>query len=589
MAFKKMGLARRLLFFYAIIFITVLMAADWTLSKILQARDFQKLQDNLSRQSMLIREIAAPLLKTPPKLQTEIKKLAVATGVRITIVNDRGMVLADSSEAEEAISRMENHATRPEIAAALRGAIGTSTRYSMTLKSPMLYLAFPISEGSQILGVVRTAMQKTQIYEILNPIRSLVLLTAVLSIGIILLISFFYSRHLANRIGSITSVAERYAKGDLSQKILIGGRDELKMLAETMNQMALSLRLKIAALENEQTKIAAILRHMSEGILAIDRQKHCVLANPAAEKFFSCRSEEVLGKSLLEITRNLEVEKIVDRAFREQKNLTGGIRIMAPEEKELFVQVVIMQSMQNLGGILVFHDVTELRRFEKTRKEFVANVSHELRTPLTSIKGFIETLLHQPPKDAKTYEKFLTTLTEETDRLTRLVEDILTLSEIEQKELLMKKDRLDLSLEFERVLESFQTQIQRKNIAVQNETAGQTLIATGDRDKIHQVFSNLIDNAIKFNRPRGSIKIHGCSKSEGVTLTIEDTGIGIPEEATKRVFERFFRVDKTRSKELGGTGLGLAIVKHIMEAHGGRAFCESRLGQGTSFSVFFPA
>jgi two-component system phosphate regulon sensor histidine kinase PhoR len=251
--------------------------------------------------------------------------------------------------------------------------------------------------------------------------------------------------------------------------------------------------------------------------------------------------------------------------------------------------IVLSPNTRDIGGILVFHDITELRRLENIRKEFVANVSHELRTPLTSIKGFIETLLSGAAKDPGTSERFLKIISEETDRLGRLVEDILTLGEIEQGVILVRKEKIDLSAELLAILERFKNQIQEKKIKIENHLSGKPLHLFGDRDRIHQVFVNLIDNAIQFNTLGGKIILAADQDPRGVTVTVEDTGPGIPEEAQSRIFERFFRADKTRSKELGGTGLGLAIVKHIMEAHGGYASCLSTPGQGARFSVFFPA
>ena len=233
--------------------------------------------------------------------------------------------------------------------------------------------------------------------------------------------------------------------------------------------------------------------------------------------------------------------------------------------------------------------MTELRRLENIRREFVANVSHELRTPLTTIKGFIETLLDGAAKDPATREKFLKIVAEETGRLGRLVEDVLTLGEIEQGVALLRKETVDLASELPMILERFKLRLQERRISVENRLSGKPLEVSGDRDKIHQVFVNLLDNAIKFNKPEGRITVWSEQESKGITVTIEDTGTGIPEDSLERVFERFFRADKSHSKELGGTGLGLAIVKHIMEAHGGHASCQSTLGQGARFSVFFPS
>ncbi len=589
MGFPKIGFAKRLLVLYGIIFILVLLVNDWTLSHFLQKRDLLQLQGSLIRQSVLIRELAMPLLWDSKRLQGQIEKIAAGTDVRVTIINPQGVVLADSSESLEKLPAMENHAQRPEVAAALKKEPGMSIRYSMTLGTRMLYMAIPILENTKVLGVVRTAMPISHVDEILASVRWPVILTATLGILIVLIAGFLFSNHLTKRIYRITSIAERYASGDWSEKILIDGKDELKMLANTMNQMAATLRSRIEDLESEKGKISVILNHMTEGVIAIDRHKQIVITNPTAEKIFGYDTSAAQGKSLIEVTRHPQIEKIVDRALEGQQTGSEEIQISGETKRTLQLSVVILKEhARDIRGILVFHDTTELRRLENVRREFVTNVSHELRTPLTAIKGFIETLLGGALKDPPVGERFLKIIAEETERLGRLVDDILTIGEIEQKKALLKRDSFDLASDLSVLLEEFKSRIEKSNLKVESRIPGKPFIISGDKDKIRQVFVNLIDNAIKFNRPEGKIVVFADQKPEGVTVTIEDTGIGISEEAQRRVFERFFRADKARSKELGGTGLGLAIVKHIMEAHGGHAICQSIPGQGSRFSVFFP-
>jgi len=617
MGIPKISFAKRLLALYGIIFILVLFVNDWTLSHFLQKRDLQELQSSLTRQSVLIRELALPLLGDPARLQEQIKKIAAGTDVRVTIIDPKGVVLADSSESLERLPKMENHALRPEVAAALKKKTGISIRYSMTLGTRMLYVAVPIlinfreSEigavqttipekkskawtvpilsDKKVLGVVRSAMPVARVDEILASVRRPVMFAALFGILIVFIAGILFSDHFTKRIRRITSGAERYAREEWSEKILVDGKDELKMLANTMNQMAATLGSRIEDLESEKGKIAVILSHMNEGVIAVDRHKRIVLMNPTAEKIFGVHDSALQGKSLIEVTRHPQIERIVDRAFGEQKTASEEVQLSGETKKTLRLSVVILtEHARDIGGILVFHDMTELRRLENIRKEFVTNVSHELRTPLTAIKGFVETLLGGAMKNPPEGERFLKIIAEETDRLGRLVEDILTLGEIEQRVALMKKDRIDLVPLLTVLLEQLQVRAEKNKLAIENRLSGKSLVVSGDRDKLHQVFVNLIDNAIKFNRPGGKVVLSADTKPEGVLITIEDTGVGIPEEAQGRIFERFFRVDKARSKELEGTGLGLAIVKHIMEAHGGRVSCQSAPGLGSRFSVFFP-
>ena len=590
MAFLQTGFAKRLLALYGIVFVLVLFVTDWTLSRYLQQRDLQQLQSSLTHQTTLIREIATPLLGDVPRLQSEIKKLSEVIRLRITVIDPEGAILADSSETVEGLSKMDNHATRPEVAAALRKETGISIRYSMTVRTRMLYVALPVLDRERVLGVVRASMPVTRVDEILSSVSRPVIFTALLGILVVVGAGMIFSHQLTKRIRRITSVAERYAREDWSEKILMDGRDELKMLAVTMNQMAATLRSRIEDLETEKEKLSVILSNMTEGVIAISRRKQCVMANPAAEKIFEFSAAGAQSKGLIEITRHPLLEQIVDQAFRDQKTVSGEIQLSGKIKKILRVNVIVLEShVRDIGGILVFHDMTELRRLENIRREFIANVSHELRTPLTTIKGFIETLLDGAAKDPATREKFLKIVAEETGRLGRLVEDVLTLGEIEQGVALLRKETVDLASELPMILERFKLRLQERRISVENRLSGKPLEVSGDRDKIHQVFVNLLDNAIKFNKPEGRITVWSEQESKGITVTIEDTGTGIPEYSLERVFERFFRADKSHSKELGGTGLGLAIVKHIMEAHGGHASCQSTLGQGARFSVFFPS
>ncbi len=589
MGLPRLGFAKRLLFIYGFIFVTALLATDWSLSRVLEKRDLDQLQKSLTRQSSLIREFAVPLLQNTRQLQAQIEKLSKETSTRISIIDPNGIVLADSGEPFEKIAMMDNHATRPEVAAALRKTPGASTRYSMTLNTPMLYVAIPILEGEKLKGVVRTAMPVIRVDEILATARKPILFSLLIGILLIFGIGFLFAHQLTQRIRKITSIAERFSREDWSEKILIGGKDELKLLADTMNRMASTLQSRIEDLETEKGKISAILSNMTEAVIAIDHRKQLVTANPNAENIFGFKSNTTLGKSLIEITRHPQLERSVDHALKEQKTLTDEIRLSFKDQKILRVNIVIPGiQLRDIGSILVFHDVTEIRRLENIRKEFVANASHELRTPLTSVKGFIETLLGGALKDPAATERFLKIMQEDAARLGRLVDDMLILGEIEQGIAPIKKEAFDVIKEIREVVVRLNLQAQSKKIEIEDRLPEGPLEITGDRDKVRQVFINLIDNAIKFNKEGGKIILKAKQGEKEVQISIEDTGIGIPQEALGRIFERFFRVDKGRSRELGGTGLGLAIVKHIMEAHGGQASCKSIPGQGSTFTVLFP-
>ncbi len=591
MPLPRIGFVRRFMALYGLVFIFVFAAAGFFISHHFKQSMMAQLQESLVHQSLMIREIIrGELPMQPALLQSKISALAEGLEIRITYIDPNGLVLADSKEKlAHSIQTMDNHASRPEIAAAMRGDTGISTRYSMSLGKQMLYVAVPILEGDNLLGVVRVAMPSSRIQNVLNHAKRPVSVIVLIAVIIILLSGSLFANHWAKRLRTITRGAVRYARQNWSEKILVEGRDELRILGDAMNRMAGALSSRIADLESEKGKISTILSHMSDGVIAINRKKEVVMANPMAEKLFGFSTDAIRGKSLIETTRHPYLEIIVDQAFTQETVVTGEIQLIGNEKKILRASVVATtKEIRDISGILVFHDITELRRLEQIRKEFVANASHELRTPLTSLKGFIETLRDGAEKDPKTRKHFLTMMHEDATRLGHLVEDILTLGEIEQRILPLKKETLDLASEIRESLARFEPQLKAKKLTVNDHLTTTPFFIQGDRDKIRQVFVNLLDNAVKYTPEGGSIFLSAEEKSGKVKVTIRDTGPGIPEDTIPRIFERFFRVDKARSRELGGTGLGLAIAKHIMESHDGSIDCQSVLGKGSSFSVSFP-
>jgi two-component system phosphate regulon sensor histidine kinase PhoR len=358
-------------------------------------------------------------------------------------------------------------------------------------------------------------------------------------------------------------------------------------LMENMNLMAASLKTRISELEGERSKVSAILKSMAEGVIAVDTTKKILLINPAAETIFNVQEGRFLNRSLLEIVRDETLDRMMDQAIKKQEVVSQEIEVHHPTHKILKVNAAgVPQNEGAVSGVLVLYDITEIRRLERLRQEFVANVSHELRTPLTSIKGFIETLLGGALRDSTRSEGFLKMMEEDTERLNRLIDDLLELSKLESKEIALKLAPFDLASEIKKLIAVFEPRIREKKIVVVDQLSSNHVPeALADSDQLKQVLINLIDNAIKFNRENGKIIFSAKASSNGkITVSIEDTGAGIPKEAVSRIFERFFRVDKARSRELGGTGLGLSIVKHIIEAHGGEVWCESEIGKGSKFS-----
>ncbi|MBI4367989.1 MAG: PAS domain-containing protein [Candidatus Omnitrophica bacterium] len=359
-------------------------------------------------------------------------------------------------------------------------------------------------------------------------------------------------------------------------------------LNQESGRTASALRKQIAELEVEKSKLAAILDHMREGVIAVGPSKQVLTINPRAEEVFQTKKESVLGKTLLEVVRNQKIDEMMDRAIQDGDVSRGEIELFHPRGMVLRVGTVGVKSGGAVSGILVFHDVTEIRKLEKLRQEFVANVSHELKTPLTSLKGFVETLLRGAVQDPERAKSFLEMMENDTDRLNRLIDDLLELSQIESKSVPLKPETVDLAETVRQILVRFQSSVQEKKITVENRIKQGTSVFA-DRDRLKQILINLVDNAIKFNREGGRIVLEAQETGKEMSVSVSDTGAGIPQENIPRIFERFFRADKARSRELGGTGLGLSIVKHLVEAHGGRIWCESRVGKGSKFFFTVPA
>ena len=410
-----------------------------------------------------------------------------------------------------------------------------------------------------------------------------------LGLGIFAAAGLFLNLRFSKRVHQLIQEISRMGKGKIPTAKQGFPENELESISEAASHMARALSRKISAIEEEKNKLAGILHHMTEGVLGVDQDLQVLIANPSAAAMLDIPLKQIAGKSLIETTRHHEIEDIMLRAMKTGRVMTTSFEISYPEKKFLQASAVgVGASEGGICGILVFYDMTEIRNLENTRREFVANVSHELRTPLTSIKGFIETLLEGALKDPERSAHFLNIMQEDTERLARLIDDLLELSSLESGQTRLKLQPVSIKDEIEKALAALEPRLLKKNITVEKKIPAGVPQISADRDKLKQVLLNLLDNAIKFNRDGGRIIISASLSNGNLEVGVSDTGSGIPAEAVDRVFERFFRVDKARSRDAGGTGLGLAIVKHIVEAHSGRVSCENAPGQGALFKFYLP-
>jgi two-component system phosphate regulon sensor histidine kinase PhoR len=524
------------------------------------------------------------------KITNEIKQI---TNARITIIDAGGNVIIDT---EEDYSVMDNHSGRPELAAALKGAVGKSIRYSNTLKVDQMYIAQPIYKAGSIVGVVRLAKPLYEINSLLNKLYINVFIAVLAGILAASLLGYKMALNITKPIKEITYNASRIAKGNFDKRINITSRDEVGILANSINDMASKLNETIISLKDKNIKLEAIMSGMVNGIVAIDSSERVLFINPVAVRLLNITDREIVGKHLLQVARNNSIDSYLKTILKDKKFFDTEIIIDNSVEKilKLYSNPIKQINGNDIEGIIItLQDVTELRKLERMRTEFIANVSHELKTPLTSIKGFVETLKMEDNGNKQNTMRFLSIIENEADRLYRLINDILSLSELEQRIIKTKKESINIEEAIIEVMSMLKGQSEEKNIELSMDVQKGLDRLKGDPDKLKQMLINLIDNAIKYTPENGKVVVeaHNLSGETGrgkVVIKVTDNGIGIPEQHIPRLFERFYRVDKARSRKVGGTGLGLAIVKHIVILFNGEIKVTSEAGKGTEFKITLP-
>jgi two-component system phosphate regulon sensor histidine kinase PhoR len=485
---------------------------------------------------------------------------------------------------------MDNHAGRPEVQEARRTGTGVSVRFSHTLEKNELYLAYRLEGLSG--PVLRVALPLQEISQGFRSAQQGLLLIWIFLFLLALGLGYLFTRSLTGRIESIRKFSEKVAHGNLDARVKEVASDELGSLAESLNTTADELQGTIDALREEKNRVAAILEGMRAGVLAIDSQGRITLMNPVLGRILQADLKESLSRKVTEVVRNTELKGILDRVLAEKKEATAVVDMAVGTRRSFEVVAVPLgeAGLASGGVVAVLHDITRLKELENIRKDFVANVSHELRTPLTSIRGFAETLLDGALEDKNNNRRFVEIIKSHALRLSDLTMDLLTLATLESESFQLKPERIDLPVLVHEVLESFRPVALIKRHELEAVIEAGLPPVKADRDRIRQVLTNLLDNAAKFTQEEGKISLEVRLNTErtGVELHVKDRGIGIPPSDLPRIFERFYRVDKARSREQGGTGLGLAIVKHIVEAHRGRVSVESTMGQGSDFCVTLP-
>ena len=574
---------------YLVITVAALLAITWYSSTSLRQFYYNEVAADLQARAVLIeRQLVLLLAEQNLEAVDEIcKRAGLTSHTRITVVLPDGKVIADSDE-DPAI--MRDHSDRPELIDAISGDVGKALRFSSTLGEQMMYVAIPINLNNEKVAIVRTSLSVTAIDKQLKLIYTRIawalIIVAVLAAGISLIVS----RRLIIPVERMTATAKRFAAGELDLRLPRPRSSELAELAQAMNEMAIQLSDRIDTITEQKNESEAILASMIEGVLAIDATGHLVSMNNAAANLLDVDAEKVQSRNIEEIFRNPDVQKFI----------TDTLAGKGPSETDVFMQAdggryfhvngaKLASKTSAAGAVIVLNDMTRMRRLEEVRRDFVANVSHELKTPITSIKGFVETLLEGAIKEPAQAKRFLQIIAKHSDRLNAIIEDLLSLSrlEIDTQQRSINFEPEKISTVIESAVEFAQVKAQQKQINLDVDCAPD-LAAPINAPLMEQAILNLIDNAVKYSDTDSTVSVTVDSDNDNISISVSDTGCGIEKKHLARIFERFYVVDKGRSRKLGGTGLGLAIVKHISNVHGGYVAADSTAGEGSTFTIVLP-
>lgn len=551
-------------------------------------RSLNRVEQSMLSETQLLSEIFARPLVAGLDI-SEVDRLADELGSkmdgRITVIDNRGRVIADSYRSGEDLLQMDNHSNRPEVISALQDSTGKSIRFSKTVKTDMLYVALPIKARDKIVGVARLALALTELQRQRNSIVGIIFVGLVVAFVFSLVLSYGFSNAVTRPLRQIMQIGKRMSRGDFAEKVQVKSRDEIAELGTVLNQMSVQLARRIAQITEDKSQLQSILSSMTEGVLAVDHQGKVLLVNDALSRMFELNSS-FYGKPHYEIIRDHDLNQFIRDVLATEKEKGKEISFIHPEERDIMVESALVRQASEGGifAVFVFHDITELKKVERVRKDFVANVSHELKTPLTSIKGFVEALQDGAIKDPEQSVRFLSIISQHTDRMNKIISDLLQLSQIESKEFELKIEPFSFKESIDEVIHSLKRSADEKSQDIHVDLHSEDQGVLGDKYRINQALTNLLDNAIKYTPEKGTIKIQTQDKGDSVEIAVQDNGIGIPQKDLSRIFERFYAIDKTRSRELGGTGLGLSIVRHIVQAHGGEVKVESEMGKGSRFS-----
>jgi two-component system phosphate regulon sensor histidine kinase PhoR len=547
----------------------------------------EQVHERLDGMAVVLRAQVEDHLKTREldRMNELAKRLAQEGNVRVTLIAADGNVLADS---DENITRMNNHGSRPELIEAGRAGKGSSIRRSPTLGIRMLYLALPVKQGDELVAFVRLAVDLETIDKQVRQRQQTLWLLAFAVAMLAAPITYLIVRSIARPLSELTASARAIRGGDYERSVPLQSRGELGELATAFNQMRVDLANRVAQLEDNNEQMSTVLGGMVEGVLAVDAQRHVLLANQACRSLLGISANEVAGRPLLEIVRNAEIDSAVTEAMTSDNTHEREITLRGTPRRVISVFATRFVAGPTPGAVVVLHDITELRRLENLRREFVANVSHELKTPLASIKAYAETLRMGAINDPDHSLGFVERISEQAELLHQLIVDLLHLARVEAGQEAFHFTRVEVAPLVDQCVAQFDQLVQQKEIDLRITPPPGPIAVWADGEGVFTIFTNLVGNALKYTPSGGKVEVRWSLAANNMVFEVQDTGIGIAPEDQERIFERFYRVHKARSRELGGTGLGLAIVKHLAQSFSGSVDLTSELNSGSVFRVTLP-
>jgi two-component system phosphate regulon sensor histidine kinase PhoR len=586
----RLGVRSKLFAASLAVILLSLLAAEIYLRSNVEENLLDRIRGDLIERLDLIRDPVAEVAARPAADKDQwndlAHRLARPPRMRISFIRPDGVVMGDSDLDRSALDHVENHRERPEVLAALAGQPGSSTRWSATVGRRLMYVAVPIEVHGSVAMVARLAVPLVEVDDAVLGLRRILAFGALVAVGAALFLSFGAAHVMSRSLRDLTGAARRMSSGDLEVRTHIRGEDEVAELGKALDALAESLSSTLSTMRAERDLLGRILESMQEGVLVMDAERRILLVNPSLREMLALSSEAV-GRIAIEVIRNAELQRLLETALASQGLHSGEIEIAGLKPRRALVHAKAMSGQP--GGLLaVFVDVTDVRRLESLRKDFVANVSHELRTPIAAVASAAETLRRSALRDPEASVRFVDMIERNARRLHELVEDVLDLSHIESKEFKPRADAVDVGAVAAQVISVFRDRLDKKKQTASSVVVPGTPFATADHRAVEQVLTNLIENAVKYCPEGASITVRVSEEANKVRVAIEDTGPGIEAKHLPRLFERFYRVDAGRTRDMGGTGLGLSIVKHLIEAMGGLIGVQSTMGKGSTFWFTLP-